>query len=753
MNVISVKSGDNLIHRGEEVNRLFLVLKGEIIQNNGGLITTLGPGTIAGLSDSFNDVYYSEYNVSKDSSLVSFSYKNSDSFSDIFKENSDYIFGFAKGAFRQCRDSFSVLDNKTKIAHSIFHNAKEIYEQYKKIADSYGVIARTFDDVEMMEPFSTDDVIEKWEKDYIECLNSVDNSEIEIIYGRREEVVIGIIGTCCGYIRRAAVIVEEINLFVEQYENVILDSSGVDLLGLLFELRIFGAQENKDTSKLDELCNNMYSFVRTINLFDDAFVKSRFDEYNNHDYEGERIAFEQERKRESEQFEDVLGHVCKFADYSPDKREEFREHIEEFLRLPDKESKDDKARKIRKVVIEDFYQIYEKAYFKSISNNNISPIMKMFFNFGIIDAKVFDDTAIRKLMNLADRVDKLNHGNVYTIFEWLNKIYIGEKEPSKNELDMDYRGFVLEEKKNGNIKGSEVDSWMSNQEEKVRFEIHNFFKSANRTTSGKMTSFCPILLGDELDVEVEKMLVEAEKINRALSKVEDVDYSIFYREAYFTDMRAGINSAPYPVRIPPDFILLPNVGTRAMMWQECAGVKMDTPSRYVFPIFTYENVDKLMIHCCGAFRWEICRREQGSKWNDIGSRCLTSDFYDFFTFYKKNKDINSDNKEKIKNLLKSNRNNMREAFSKQYSIWVEYESKGSVRLLKQERELFMKHCPFAKKYREPLQENPMFEQYISRFNVKNAQAKHHIEAVFDKYKKSGGEISDDVEKGIEYYSL
>lgn len=32
----------------------------------------------------------------------------------------------------------------------------------------------------------------------------------------------------------------------------------------------------------------------------------------------------------------------------------------------------------------------------------------------------------------------------------------------------------------------------------------------------------------------------------------------------------------------PNIILMPNAGTRAMMWQETAGVRRDTPARYMF---------------------------------------------------------------------------------------------------------------------------------------------------------------------------
>jgi hypothetical protein len=318
---------------------------------------------------------------------------------------------------------------------------------------------------------------------------------------------------------------------------------------------------------------------------------------------------------------------------------------------------------------------------------------------------------------------------------------------------LDYRGFVLEERKSGNIPESEMQNWMNDQEQKVIFEINNFFKSANRTTSGKMTSFCPVLTKEDFVAEPMRLMITQTKLMEAMAKIEEVDFGIFLREGYFTDMEAGVKSEAYLKRVEPDIILLPNVGMRAMMWQECGGIKVDSPGRFVFPMFTIDDIDKMMVYCCGAFRWEICRKEQGARWNDISSECLTSDFYDYFTFYRKNKDLTTENKEKVKTLLKSSRNNMREAFTKQYNIWVNFEAQGSIRLNKAERNIFNKYCTFSKPYRAKVSSHPMFEQALSRHEIKQSQALHHLKTIIDKVEKNDGVVPDEVKQGMEYLKM
>ena len=113
------------------------------------------------------------------------------------------------------------------------------------------------------------------------------------------------------------------------------------------------------------------------------------------------------------------------------------------------------------------------------------------------------------------------------------------------------------------------------------------------------------------------MLVTAQKLDESLHKIRDIDFSAFYREVQFSDPDKGINREMIMKEIMPDIILMPNAGTRSMMWQETAGVRRDTSARFLFPIFTAVDIDDMMVDTVGRYRWEICRKIQGVHWNDI----------------------------------------------------------------------------------------------------------------------------------------
>jgi len=339
------------------------------------------------------------------------------------------------------------------------------------------------------------------------------------------------------------------------------------------------------------------------------------------------------------------------------------------------------------------------------------------------------------------------------MYEWLKAIYEGRKEPSKNEFDLDYSQYLLEKLKTKKITEAQMKQLQDNRELKVKYEIQNMFTSGNRATYGKITTFCPILGEYDLINSVEKMLVTAERLEEVINQIRKIDFSVFYREVLFSDPDKGINHENIMKEVLPDIILMPNAGTKAMMWQETAGVKRDTSARFMFPVFTAVDLEDMMIETMGRYRWEICRKIQGVHWNDIREKSLTAEYCDYMQFYRKNFELSADAKEKLKNALFRAKNNYREVFVKDYQNWIKYESRGSYRLNKVSRQILMTYCPFSKELRNELKANPMYQELLNRYDIQSSRSVKRILAVYDKYKRAGGELNQDLRDNLLYYQM
>lgn len=72
-----------------------------------------------------------------------------------------------------------------------------------------------------------------------------------------------------------------------------------------------------------------------------------------------------------------------------------------------------------------------------------------------------------------------------------------------------------------------------------------------------------------------------------------------------------------------------------------------------------------------------CAAVWGARWNDLSERSLTSEYCDYIQFYRKNRDLSTDAKDKLKSALQKAKNSYKEMFVRDYVSWVLYEGAGS----------------------------------------------------------------------------
>ena len=417
-------------------------------------------------------------------------------------------------------------------------------------------------------------------------------------------------------------------------------------------------------------------------------------------------------------------------------------------------STEDGARRLRKEIANVFYDVYEKAFLRSVTENKkLSPILQMFFNFGFMETKLAGLENAKILYNLVDSLSMFHSEGVYTGYEWLKSIYEGKNEPSRNEFDLDYKGYLLQQRQQGEITEEQQKELLQDQKGKVSFEIRNMFRSAHRITYGRVTTFNPILCESDLVTTIEKMALTAERVEQAINYVRQLDYSILFREVLFSDPEHGIQQEWIHKEVLPNIILMPGAGSRGMLWQETAGSRNDTPARFVFPIFAIMDVEEQMLQNMGRFRWEICRKIQGVHWNDLRDPSLTSEYYDYMQFYRKNNELSADIKEKIKQTLLKTRNNYREMFVKDYENWIKFESQRSLRLNKVARRILMQYCPFSKEIRQNLISNPIYENAFRKVDEENRKKENRINALYDRYVAAGGELTPELKENLRFYQM
>ncbi|MBQ8278527.1 MAG: cyclic nucleotide-binding domain-containing protein [Roseburia sp.] len=762
MEILKIPAKEVIAKRKDTVREWYLIQEGTVIQKFDFAEVTLGKNAIIGILAS--DYFPCDYIAQTDVTLAVFSCSNYEDLKRILGNQEKLRSIFLKTALEQRHQMlclYADLQLKTRQFHAF---VESVYNEYKNTCGQLRLEEQAFNRMEHFEPLAMKHKAENWEIN--NSISLVKNYMLEYIrlMEKDDSLCIGAIMEASAQMRRVTQGIGEMETYLLYNKDILLAESENDIFHLFFDLAMRAGANQCDVEPIKKAINLMIEFITKMKFYDEKLLEYRVSEYKNYDFDGTGLsefttlgfdeAGQQDYVEETREAVDYLAHILTYAGMNENEIEVVRKKIEAFRELPDMFSTENDAYQIRRQLIPIFYDVYLKIFMRIVKEGDEpTPIVKMFLNFGFMDAQLAGDENVNTLYDLTNHLERCNSDRVYTIFTWLKAVYNGEKEPSKNEFDLDYPAYIADQRKSGAVKPSEVADLLKNQDEKVNFEIKNMFTSGNRITYGKITTFCPILGEYDLINSIDKMLVTTEKIEEALNEIRKVDFSVFFREDIFSDPAKDINRETIMKEILPDVILMPNAGTKAMMWQETAGVKRATPGRFLFPIFTAADINEMMVETVGRFRWEICRKEQGVHWNDIREKSLTSEYCDYIQFYRKNHELSPDAKEKIKSQLTRARNNYREVFVKDYVNLMKYESKGSFRLNRISRDILVRYCPFTKDVRAELKSNPMYTSSMSRYEIENAKKMQRIVGVYEKYKKAGGVITQELRDNLLFYQM
>lgn len=456
---------------------------------------------------------------------------------------------------------------------------------------------------------------------------------------------------------------------------------------------------------------------------------------------------------ELSEYKDSAAQILKFAGIDDNTASAIISKIKKFASLKEQSSSDDAVRTLRREMNSYFYEIYKAVFFKTLEVERIPDVVWMYLYFGYIDEELAGENNIQPIHDAAVNMPFDEECRIFPFYQWLRLIYNGKKDPSINEFSVDYNTMLRQKKREKEITEAQEKALLVDGKKRVIFEIDNMFKSANRMMSTRVTTFVPFFSSQYLSKPIDKTILDFGSIHKTLNVIRTIDYSLFYRQTVFTAPELGIEKEFIQVEVLPDIILMPTIGGRGAMWQEITGAKRTTPGRFILPIIEEEELTKIIINLCGEFRWELCKRIQGARWNDLTERSLTSDYVDYIDTYKKNRDLSQEAKDRIKSALVKHRNSYKEMFTSDYATYIQYESSGAIRHNKAVRFILFNYCPFSKVIREgAIATNPQFTQLIERYNNKAAHALHLFDISTQRITKAGKDIPAEL-RGYRMYLI
>lgn len=733
---------------------LHLITNGNVCVKYPGGEHQLGPGDVIGISEIASDVHFLSYSTIDAVNILTYPYRSTDTFQDLLQKHPDVARLFLMSAFRQISSLLTQSDAAALNTSNLFNGLVQHYQTYREICIRYRVTPQSLPSFDALDTSYLDESPDIWLSNYYQGLlntfSTPDSTQIRI-----DAAVI------YGFLRKSSQDFLKTHQFMdERYQhqktllNFYMNESSQDLFAYLTSLYHKVTFDSQESKTLLEILQYIMQQFESDTSPSAGLYRQRISSFKSSVISLAASHSSAEQSDVSTIYSRLNDSLTVILDYTGVDAETCGSCCKAFnayKALPDRTATTIEADNLRQLVTHYFYSLYSIAAVKNLKEGNAPFAVQLFLYYGFMDEELAGaencQTLTRLLQNRSDGAQT----GVYTFYDWLQAIYEGKKLPSRNEYGEDYVDYIHKQRSSGTLSDADVRALENNTISKVVFELRNVFPITNKFTYGRLATFCPVFSAENVLKPLNTCHVNASSLGQALSRIRAIDFSLFYREIINPNPQSTYRELVHTECLP-DIILMPNMGIRGVMWQEIEGKKRNTPSRMMLSIFHMEDLYGSIVRLVGEYRWEMCKRIQGYRWNDVSTRSLTSEYFDYIQFYRKNRALSTEAKERIKNNLQRARNSYKEMFVRDYILWILFESAGSPRLNKVSREILFNYCPFSASIRTALKQSPQYNELLHRYDIKKEQKLHHLNQFRKKMLLSNKPIPEEVEAEIIYYN-
>lgn len=732
---------------------LHIITKGRVRATYPGGTYTLAEGDVIGICEICSEVHFVDYVTLSDVTIMTYPLNNIDVLEKILRSHAAMAKLILLSLFRQLNNVMEQIMLAETGCDNLHQELVSDYEHYTALCSRYRVQPTALN-LSEINAYPGAETLDTWLGDYYLGLQHAYSGEASRYLCQEIGLAMGILLRGSRDFQQAYSILDEQYQYRKQIASFYFNESGGDLFEMLTSLYLRLGQNCEDADSLQAVISRIIEKFEKDSSVDQKAVAPRIRNFRDStaslttpDASGAKADkdFGAADPSMMAELSGSLTTILGFAGLELEIGPSFRKHVIAYRALDDKNSSEEEVGRLRRQLTTEFNTLYATVFERSMQTTSLPIPVRMFLYFGYVDEELAGAANCATLYNLASGMSDHSEFGVYTFYDWLRAIYNGDKNPSRNEFDEDFFDNINKQKATGKITEAQATAMKNDSLLKVRFEMDNLFASANKITSGRITTFCPLFAADNVMKDLKESCVTVSQISKTLEMIKSVDYSVFYRESLDLENSSVMGKEPIHLEFLPDVILMPNAGVRGVMWQEIEGKKRNSPSRMIFSIFHMEDIRSTMVRLAGEFRWEMCKRIQGSRWNDVSERSLTSEYFDYVQFFRKNHELTGEAKEKIKNSLQRAKNSFKEMFVRDYIVWILFEGTGSPRLNKVARRILLTYCPFPAQLSQKLEQNPMFTEIIVQRNNVMKQKLHHIDMFMQKLRSCNTAIPPTLE--------
>ena len=710
----------------------------------------LEKGDLIGLLDIYVIRHSYSYKCKTDVNLSYIAFDGPNSLAELLSDKKDLLSLSSRSMIRQISFLLDLVQYVQYEAANCHHFLVSTYNDYKSFSDLFQIPFKPLPEFDFIQDPNIDEPLNPWLLNYYQALQSFVKEEPRF-FEKNSDLTAGLL---LNYSKDALEILDLGSVLIENHKLImqyIVNPNQLDFFDLYSDLYIRVSKERELIPAFNSSFAQLVNYISTAGQIDSAYWEKRYEKY-------ERDLTTAMQKKDLKEnvimpennLANSLDQILNFSECSQEMKDTFKTSVSKYLKMKDRTDTSDDATRLYKELTLNFNEIYTSIFQLSLMEEILPKVVRMFLYFGYIDENLCGIENAKFLYDNIDFIKSNEKHGIYTLYDWLKAIYQGKKEPSRNEFEIDYSDYIHELRARGKINKQTEDKMKEDSASKVMYELNNMFPSANKVTNGKISCYTPLLSEHNFLRPLQELFLSESDIYKALNEIAEVDYSAYCREILYSNPSIGIQKEYIQTEILPDIILMPNCGTRGIMWQEIEGKRRNTPARMMLPILAVNELEPTLLRLTGEFRWEMCKRVQGSRWNDISEKSLTSVYFDYIQFYKKNSNLSPEIKTKIKLSLGRARNSFKEAFIQDYIAYMSFEKNGIPKLNKVTRNIFFEFCPFTKNYREKLGRNPLYAEGLNTYALHIKQSLRRFELIEKKFVSNNQKLPAEIRNQISF---
>ncbi|MBN2625095.1 MAG: cyclic nucleotide-binding domain-containing protein [Spirochaetales bacterium] len=524
-------------------------------------------------------------------------------------------------------------------------------------------------------------------------------------------------------------------------------ASGSEAEQFLYYLFIFSSRCRKDSMNLlgKDIFTEYSSMFDDLKKYKNYTPQTETEEEQTAPEREEKAAIPPGARKKLAKYQGLLDRILTFSGLSAEFQEEFSRLMDRLLGCEDILSPDREVAQLREQANRMYWKLYKSCFLKVIGTDLKGFVPGILLHFGLLDERFLSTEDLIE-------VDRLYASNLYsqdpipvmTLPYYLEKIYNSSLKPSLSEMGDSFEDILKRQEKMTPKERSAADHiYKDVPADRIHFELMNITGEVAQMLSGNKKRFLPFLCSTAMEGIPANSFLHPDQTAGIVNSYRKRDYTLFYREVLFTH---GSGREIIQSEVFPCFVLYPQFGSRAVMWQEMDG-KKNTPGRLFIPLFFTGKREETLPYLLGEYRWELQKSIAGYQWTDPVEGGVVGAYYDYIQFFRKNPEISAEAKQRITEFIKKTKSD-KDRFARDYISWIIHEYEGRPKLNPYIRGIFYRYCPFPWDMRSEMAQKPLFAEAEMKFQNRRQK---EILRVKSKLKKLGDETPRELKDYLTVY--